>query len=116
MIRSGMPKPDHVSHVRKTRYETGSSVGDEVASPAHGWAMQQATSFPWQQALQDALREPDPQLARVKIADAEMAIFNRMQGFKSQRNSSEEQALFDGLETIRALKGLSPLGGTDVPN
>ena len=78
--------------------------------------MQQATSFPWQQALQDALKEPDPQLARVKIADAEMAIFNRMQGFKSQRNSSEEQALFDGLETIRALKGLSPLGGSDIPN
>ena len=76
--------------------------------------MQRATSFPWQQALEDALNEPDPQLARLKIANAEMAIFSRMQGFKSQLDSLEVQALFDGLETIRALKGLSPLGGNHI--
>lgn len=78
--------------------------------------MQQATIFPWQQALQDALSEPDPQLARVKVANAEMAIFNRMQGFKSQRDSSEVQALFDGLEAIRLLKAPSTPDGNAIQN
>jgi predicted RNase H-like nuclease len=66
-------------------------------------AMQQDSALLWQQALQDAIEEPDPQVARVKIANAEMAIFNRMQGFTPNGDFSEEHALFDALETIRAL-------------
>jgi len=65
--------------------------------------MQQDSAFLWQQALQAAIEEPDPQRARVKIANAEMAIFNRMQGFTPNGDFSEESALFDALETIRAL-------------
>lgn len=66
-------------------------------------AMQQDSAFLWQQALQAAIEEPDPQIARVKIANAEMAIFNRLQGFTPNGDFSEEQALFEALETIRAL-------------
>ena len=66
-------------------------------------AMQQDSTSLWQQALQDAIEERDPQMARVKIANAEMAIFHRMQGFTKNGDFSEEQALFDALETIRAL-------------
>jgi hypothetical protein len=66
-------------------------------------AMQQDSAFPWQQALKDAIEEPDPQRAHAKIASAEMAIFNRIQGFTRNGDFSEEHGLFDALETIRAL-------------
>ena len=55
----------------------------------------------WQDALQAAIHESDPQTMDEKIRAAETAIFSRMQDFSSRPDSLEEQALFDALGAIR---------------
>jgi len=65
--------------------------------------MQQDAPALWQVALQDAIDETDPRLARRKLIKAEFAVFNRMYGFVSRANASEALALFDALDTIRTL-------------
>jgi len=55
----------------------------------------------WQDALQAAIHESDPQIMDEKIRAAETAIFSRMQDFSSRPDSLEEQALFDALGAIR---------------
>ena len=69
-----------------------------------GPAMHQVTRTLWKDALNDAIDETDPRLARTKLARAEFAVFNRMHGFVSSANSPEAQALFDALETIQTLR------------
>jgi hypothetical protein len=69
-------------------------------------AMQRTPLSLWQQALKDAVEETDPLLVHAKAADAEIAIFNRMHGFVANADSNEEQAMFEALVTIRALKTL----------
>jgi len=58
----------------------------------------------WQDALQDAIHESDPQRQDEKIRAAEMAIFARMQDFSSHPDSLEEQALLDALGAVRILR------------
>jgi hypothetical protein len=56
----------------------------------------------WQDALQEAIHESDPQLKDEKIRAAEIAIFARMQD--SRPDSLEEQALLDALGAVRILR------------
>ena len=58
----------------------------------------------WQDALQDAIHESDPQIMDKKIRAAETAIFARMQDFSSRPDSLEGQALLDALGTVRILR------------
>jgi hypothetical protein len=60
----------------------------------------------WESVLQDALHEPDPMIAEVKIHKAEEAIFIRIHDHSTSPGSWEEQALFDALGTIRALRSV----------
>jgi hypothetical protein len=56
----------------------------------------------WQDALQEAIHESDPQIMDEKIRAAEAAIFARMQD--SRPDALEEQALFDALGAVRILR------------
>ena len=67
------------------------------------------TTCSWAIVFHDAIHEADPIVAEVKIRRAEAAIFSRIQGFSATANSSEEQALFHALATIRSLKSLRRL-------
>jgi hypothetical protein len=58
----------------------------------------------WQDALQEAIHEPDSQTMDKKIRAAEIAIFARMQDFSSRPDQLEEQALFDALGAVRILR------------
>lgn len=58
----------------------------------------------WQDALQEAIHESDPQIKDEKIRAAEMAIFARMQDCSFQHDSLEEQALFDALGAVKILR------------
>jgi len=58
----------------------------------------------WQDALQEAVHESDPQIVDEKIRAAETAIFARMQDFSSRPDSLEEQALLDTLGAVRILR------------
>jgi len=58
----------------------------------------------WQDALQEAIHESDPQIMDEKIRAAETAIFARIQNFSSRPDSLEEQALFDALGAVRILR------------
>ena len=58
----------------------------------------------WQDALQDAIHESDPQIMDEKIRAAEEAIFARMQDFSSRPDPLEKQALLDALGAIKILR------------
>ena len=58
----------------------------------------------WQDALQEAIHESDPQIMNTKILAAETAIFTRIQDSSSRPDALEEQALFDALGAIRILR------------
>lgn len=58
----------------------------------------------WQDALQAAIHESDPQLTDDKIRAAETAIFARMYDCASRPDSLEEQALFDALGAVKILR------------
>ena len=58
----------------------------------------------WEDALQDAIHQPDPALAEAKIPAAEAAIFRRIDGFSSVLDPKERQAWFDAWGAIRILK------------
>ena len=53
----------------------------------------------WQDVLQAAIHESDPQIIDEKIRAAEAAIFARIQDYSCRPDSLEEQALFDALDT-----------------
>jgi hypothetical protein len=58
----------------------------------------------WQEALQEAIHESDPQIRDEKIRAAETAIVARIQDFSCRPDSFEKQALFDGLGAVRILR------------
>ena len=61
--------------------------------------------FEWQHLIQEALVELDPEKLRAKIAEAESAIFNRLQGLGRDAGGGEERnALQDASNTLLALK------------
>jgi hypothetical protein len=57
----------------------------------------------WESALQAALTETNPQRRETKIADAEAAIFDRIQSFSPGRDDSEVRNLFEALLCLRIL-------------
>ena len=73
----------------------------KTRKPSLGLSMR---SMDWQDALQEAIHESDPQIMDEKIRAAETAIFARIQDFSSRPDSLEEQALFDALGAVRILR------------
>lgn len=63
-----------------------------------------AMSCLWHELLQEAIHEADPALVELKIARAERAILLRLQDCSNGLGVSEEQALFEALGTVRALR------------
>ena len=57
----------------------------------------------WQNALQEAIHESDPQIKDEKIRAAVTAIFSRIGGCPGP-DPLEEQALYDALGAIRILR------------
>jgi hypothetical protein len=68
--------------------------------------MSEELKYPlWQQPLQEALIEFDPQKMRVKMQKAEATIYDRLQTLVDGEHSVEErEALSAGLSTLRTLK------------
>ena len=64
----------------------------------------------WQDAVQEAIHESDPQILDKKIRAAEIAIFARV--FSSHPDSREEQALSDALLTVRLLRSARRLSNS----
>ena len=60
----------------------------------------------WQYAVQAAMDESDPNQLELKIQQAEVAIFQRIDTFSSAHNG-EEQALLEALREIRELANQS---------
>ena len=58
----------------------------------------------WQQAVQEAIAESDPNELERKIQLAEVAIFERIDTF-SAADSGEDVALFQALGKLQALRG-----------
>jgi len=58
----------------------------------------------WQQAMQEAIGESDPNELQRKIQLAEVAIFERIDTF-SAADSGEDVALFQALGKLQALRG-----------
>jgi hypothetical protein len=61
--------------------------------------------YTWQQAVQDAIDESDPNQLEQKIQLAEIAIFERIDRF-SVVDDGEDVALFEALDKLRALREL----------
>ena len=63
------------------------------------------SKFQWKKLVQDALVEVNPDKLRDKVADAEAAVFQRLQALTSKSDSSEElHALQDASNTLLVLK------------
>ena len=61
--------------------------------------------FDWQDIVQDALVEVNPEQLRAKVAEAEEAIFKRLQVLdKTPENEKERHALQDAANTLLILK------------
>ncbi len=59
----------------------------------------------WQQKYQDAMRESDPPKLAAKVADAESAIFLRLQTLSGDPDHDDEKrALHAAIESLRCLK------------
>jgi hypothetical protein len=65
-----------------------------------------STTYAWEFVFQDAVHEADPTIAEIKLRQAEVAIFNRIRHFSARPGSTEEQALFDALVTIRLVRSV----------
>ena len=59
----------------------------------------------WQHAIQAAMDEGDLNRLELKIQQAEVAIFQRIDAFSSPHDG-EDQALFEALRKIRGLANL----------
>ena len=64
----------------------------------------QGTSYAWQSALQDAIRERNPDEMGTKIRQAEVAIIGRIMSVWYSLDSVEEGALCEALARVRTLK------------
>ena len=58
----------------------------------------------WHELLQDAIHESDPAVVELKIGRAERSILLRLQDSSPGPSAGEEQALFEALGTVRALR------------
>jgi hypothetical protein len=58
----------------------------------------------WHELLQEAIHESDPAVVQLKIGRAERAILLRLQDSSPGPSAGEEQALFEALGTVRALR------------
>jgi hypothetical protein len=58
----------------------------------------------WHELLQEAIHEADPAKAGLKIERAERAILLRLRDSSPGLSAAEEQALFEALGTVRALR------------
>jgi glycyl-tRNA synthetase beta subunit len=59
----------------------------------------------WKKLVQQALVEPNPDKLKEKVADAESAIFQRLQALeRSSESSVERHALQDASNTLLTLK------------
>ena len=64
---------------------------------------------PWQHAVQAAVDESDLNRMELKIQQAEVAIFQRIDAFSSAHDG-EDQALFEALRKMRELANrLAPI-------
>ena len=61
------------------------------------------TTYTWQQAVQEAIAESDPNELERKIQLAEVAISERIDTF-SAADCGEDVALFEALGTLQALR------------
>jgi hypothetical protein len=61
------------------------------------------TTYTWQQAVQEAIAESDPNQLERKIQLAEVVIFERIDTF-SAADSGEDVALFQALGKLQALR------------
>jgi hypothetical protein len=67
--------------------------------------MPRQNKFEWQSFIQEALVELDPDKLKAKIAEAESAIFTRLQTLGRDADGTEERnALQDASNTLLALK------------
>jgi hypothetical protein len=63
------------------------------------------TRFEWQDIIREVLAEPDPGRLQTKIAEAESAIFGRLQTLGQDAGDiGERNALQDASNTLLALK------------
>jgi hypothetical protein len=60
-------------------------------------------TYTWQQAVQDAIHESDPNQLGPRIQLAEITIFGRIDRF-SAADDGEDVALFEALSKLRALR------------
>jgi hypothetical protein len=74
----------------------GAAVENPVSKP---------NRFEWQNIIQEAVVELDPEKLRAKIAEAESLIFARLQGIGQDGTGNEERnALRDASNTLLTLK------------
>ena len=64
----------------------------------------QGTSYAWQSALQDAIRERNPDEMRAKIRQAEVTIIGRIMAVSYSLGSAEVGALSEALARVRTLQ------------
>jgi len=61
--------------------------------------------FEWQKTLQEAMVEPNPDKLKERVAEAEAAIFLRLQALAQSPNGAvEKQALQDASQLLLSLK------------
>lgn len=61
--------------------------------------------YEWQKSVRDALLELNPIVLKQKVADAETALFERLQTLaKADGTTEERQALEDAANSLRVLK------------
>lgn len=61
--------------------------------------------FEWQKPVREALLELDPERLKQKVANAEAAIFERLQVLSRDNGTAEErQALQDATNSLRVVK------------
>ena len=69
----------------------------------------------WHELLQEAIHEAEPAAAELMIRRAERAILRRIQDIWPGPSAVEEQALFEALGTVRALRSARRLPQTSPP-
>jgi hypothetical protein len=68
-------------------------------------SMPDHNTFDWQSIVHEALVELNPEKLKAKVAQAEEAIFNRLQALdKDPQNAEERHALQDASNTLLTLK------------
>jgi len=70
-----------------------------------GYQLVDDYKFEWQRMLHEALVEQDPERLKERVAEAEAAVFLRLQDLAQTQNSpTERNALQEASKTLLALK------------